>query len=81
METKDWEDQIEINLTGTANTIRAVAPYMVQRGSGRIIVTSSTQGRHGMREGRAYSASKWGLLGLMKSAAWNSANSRSRSMP
>jgi NAD(P)-dependent dehydrogenase (short-subunit alcohol dehydrogenase family) len=69
MEPKDWEDQIEINLTGTANTIRAVAPYMVQRGSGRIIVTSSTQGRHGMREGSAYSASKWGLFGLMKSAA------------
>lgn len=40
------------------------------RGIGRIIVTSSTQGRHGMCNGSAYSASKWGLLGLMKSAAF-----------
>ncbi len=69
MEDADWRDQIDINLTGTANTIRAVAPFMVGRRSGRIIVTSSTQGQHGMRDGSAYSASKWGLFGLMKSAA------------
>ncbi len=69
MEDADWNDQIDINLTGTANMIRAMAPLMAKRRSGRIIVTSSTQGRHGMRDGSAYSASKWGLFGLMKSAA------------
>jgi NAD(P)-dependent dehydrogenase (short-subunit alcohol dehydrogenase family) len=37
-------------------------------GGGRIIVTSSTQGRHGTKYGAAYSASKWGIIGLMKSA-------------
>jgi len=42
---------------------------MVKRGVGRIIVTSSTQGRHGTLNGAAYSASKWGIIGLMKSAA------------
>jgi NAD(P)-dependent dehydrogenase (short-subunit alcohol dehydrogenase family) len=41
----------------------------VKRGGGRIIVTSSTQGQHGMTNGSAYSASKWGIIGLMKSAA------------
>jgi NAD(P)-dependent dehydrogenase (short-subunit alcohol dehydrogenase family) len=41
----------------------------VLRGGGRIIITSSTQGQHGTKDGSAYSASKWGLLGLMKSAA------------
>ncbi len=69
LEDDDWRDQIEINLTGTLNCIRAVAPSMADRRCGRIIVTSSTQGRHGMRDGAAYSASKWALLGLMKSAA------------
>jgi NAD(P)-dependent dehydrogenase (short-subunit alcohol dehydrogenase family) len=69
MEDADWHTQIDVNLTGTANVIRAFAPYMVQRGSGRIIVTSSTQGRHGTKNGAAYSASKWGIIGLMKSAA------------
>lgn len=69
MEDPDWNDQIDVNLTGTANCLRVFAPPMLKRGSGRIIVTSSTQGRHGTLNGSSYSASKWGLLGLMKSAA------------
>jgi NAD(P)-dependent dehydrogenase (short-subunit alcohol dehydrogenase family) len=69
MEDADWHDQIDVNLTGTCNVIRAVAPHLVRNGSGRIIVTSSTQGRHGTKFGAAYSASKWGIIGLMKSAA------------
>ncbi len=68
-EDADWRDTIDVNLTGTCNAIRAVAPLMVQNGGGRIILTSSTQGRHGTKYGAAYSASKWGLIGLMKSAA------------
>ena len=69
MEDPDWDIQIDVNLTGTANAIRAFAPAMVRRGGGRIIVTTSTQGRHGTMYGAAYSASKWGIIGLMKSAA------------
>ena len=69
MDDADWNDQIDINLTGTANALRAFAPHLVKRGGGRIIVTSSTQGRHGTKTGAAYSASKWGIIGLMKSAA------------
>ena len=68
-EDADWHDQIDVNLTGTCNAIRAVAPHLVANGGGRIIVTSSTQGRHGTKYGAAYSASKWGIIGLMKSAA------------
>jgi len=69
MEDADWHDQIDVNLNGTANALRAVAPHIVERGGGRIILTSSTQGRHGTKYGSSYSASKWGILGLMKSAA------------
>ena len=69
MEDPDWYDQIDVNLNGTANVVRAFAPLLVRRGGGRIIITSSTQGQHGTKFGSAYSASKWGLLGLMKSAA------------
>ena len=69
MEDPDWHDQIDINLTGTMNVIRAFIPQLVTRGGGRIIVTSSTQGQHGTKNGSAYSASKWGIIGLMKSAA------------
>lgn len=69
MEDADWHIQIDVNLTGTANAIRAFAPSMRRRGAGRIIVTTSTQGRHGTLYGASYSASKWGIIGLMKSAA------------
>ncbi|MCE7031443.1 SDR family oxidoreductase [Lysobacter sp. GX 14042] len=69
MHDADWHDQIDVNLTGTCNAIRAVAPYLVSNGGGRIIVSASTQGRHGTKYGAAYSASKWGIIGLMKSAA------------
>jgi len=41
----------------------------VARKRGRIIVLSSMQGRHGTKDASSYSASKWGILGLMKSAA------------
>lgn len=69
MEDEDWQIHIDVNLTGTANVIRAFSPYLVKRGGGRIILTSSTQGRHGTKYGAAYSASKWGIIGLMKSLA------------
>jgi SDR family mycofactocin-dependent oxidoreductase len=69
MDDPDWHDQIDVNLTGTANMLRAFAPHLVRRGGGRFIITSSTQGQHGTKFGAAYSASKWGLIGLMKSAA------------
>ena len=69
MADADWHDVIENNLNGTANTIRAFAPKMVARRKGRIIVLSSMQGKHGTKNGASYSASKWGIIGLMKSAA------------
>ncbi|HEY2067904.1 MAG TPA: SDR family NAD(P)-dependent oxidoreductase [Gemmatimonadaceae bacterium] len=69
MDDAHWHIHVDVNLTGTANAIRAFAPYIVRRGGGRIIVTASTQGRHGMVHGAAYSATKWGIIGLMKSAA------------
>ncbi|MBV9741900.1 MAG: mycofactocin-coupled SDR family oxidoreductase [Hyphomicrobiales bacterium] len=69
MEEADWRDVIDNNLNGTANTVRAFAPKMVARRKGRFILVSSMQGKHGTKDGSSYSASKWGILGLMKSAA------------
>jgi len=69
MDDADWHDVIDNNLNGTANTLRAFAPKMVARNKGRIIVLSSMQGLHGTKDAASYSASKWGILGLMKSAA------------
>lgn len=69
MQDSDWRDVIDNNLNGTANTVRAFAPKMVARKKGRFILLSSMQGKHGTKDASSYSASKWGVLGLMKSAA------------
>ena len=42
---------------------------MIPHKGGRIILISSGQGRHGFKNGAGYAASKWGIIGLMKSAA------------
>jgi NAD(P)-dependent dehydrogenase (short-subunit alcohol dehydrogenase family) len=69
MDDADWRDVIDNNLNGTANTVRAFAPKMVARQKGRFILLSSMQGKHGTKDAASYSASKWGIIGLMKSAA------------
>ncbi len=62
-------DVIDTNLSGAANTVRAFAPLMAARKQGRIILTASGQGKKGFRDGSSYAASKWGIIGFMKSAA------------
>ncbi|WP_420752405.1 mycofactocin-coupled SDR family oxidoreductase [Rhodococcus sp. O3] len=64
-----WDEAISSNLTGVFNTIGAVARGMIERGYGRIVTISSMLGRAGNTNMAAYSASKWGVIGLTKSAA------------
>lgn len=59
-----WEDQIDINLSGTFRMIRAVMPHMTHAGWGRIINLASVAAHNGMANNAAYCASKAGLLGL-----------------
>jgi 3alpha(or 20beta)-hydroxysteroid dehydrogenase len=63
-----WRRVIEVNLTGAFLGLRAVAPSMAARRTGAIVNVSSTAGliAHG---DAAYTASKWGLRGLTKTAA------------
>lgn len=64
-----WQDVVGTNLTGAFNCIRAVLPHMTAAGYGRIVAISSGAGRAGMRNLGHYSASKWGLIGLVKTVA------------
>jgi SDR family mycofactocin-dependent oxidoreductase len=73
MPAEVWEETIAVNLTGTFNTLRAVIPHMRKAGYGRIVATSSAAGRFGMENIAHYAASKWGILGLVKSAALENA--------
>jgi SDR family mycofactocin-dependent oxidoreductase len=69
MAPESWRQVIDINLTGVFNTIHAVAPGMVERRYGRIIATASMMGRTGGPHVAGYASSKWGVIGLVKSAA------------
>jgi SDR family mycofactocin-dependent oxidoreductase len=64
-----WQQLVDTNLTGTFHTLRAAIPVMRQQRFGRIVVTSSMGGRMGIPDLAAYNATKWGVIGLAKSAA------------
>lgn len=69
MSDEQWDTMIDINLSGVFKTLRAVAPHMAARGSGRIVATSSVVGRQGSANIGHYVAAKWGVIGLVKSLA------------
>jgi SDR family mycofactocin-dependent oxidoreductase len=69
-----WQDVIDVNLTGAFNTVETAIPSMIERGrGGAIVLTSSTAGINGIggptRGGLGYTASKHGIVGLMRSYA------------
>jgi NAD(P)-dependent dehydrogenase (short-subunit alcohol dehydrogenase family) len=64
-----WRQLVDTNLTGVFHTLRAALPVMRRQRFGRIVVTSSMGGRMGIPELGAYSATKWGVIGLAKSVA------------
>lgn len=64
-----WADVVGANLTGVFNSIRAAVPPMAERGYGRIVTTSSMLGRSAVPGIAAYTATKWGVIGLTKAAA------------
>ena len=64
-----WDDMIAVNLTGAFKSMRAVVPGMTARGPGRIIATSSMGGRAGTPNLAHYVASKFGVIGLVKTLA------------
>lgn len=64
-----WHHVVQTNLTGSYLCAREAALLMKKHRWGRIVFISSTLGLRGMRNAYAYSASKHGVLGLMKSLA------------
>lgn len=66
---EQWRSTYEINVTGVFLGARAVVPGMRERGWGRLVAAASVASHRGVRYGSAYSASKHGLLGLMRSIA------------
>ena len=68
-ELDEYRRVIEVNQIGVYLGMREVAPVMIERGGGSIINISSVGGMRGGGGGFAYTASKWAVRGMTKSAA------------
>jgi NAD(P)-dependent dehydrogenase (short-subunit alcohol dehydrogenase family) len=66
---EDFEREIAINLWGPINCVRAVAPSMIERCSGKIITIGSDAGRVGEYQEAVYSACKGGVIAWSKALA------------
>ncbi len=66
MEIEDWNKVIAINLTGTFNCAKAIAPIMMEKGKGCIVNLSSVVAIYGNIGQSNYIASKAGVIGLTK---------------
>ena len=61
---EEWRRVLDINLTGTFLCCQAVAPHMIERGSGKIVNLASGRGVAGAIDGVHYAASKGGIIAL-----------------
>jgi NAD(P)-dependent dehydrogenase (short-subunit alcohol dehydrogenase family) len=66
---EQWAAMLEVNLTAPFRCIRRAVPGMLQRGHGRIVVIASVSAKVGEPYVSAYTASKHGILGVVRSAA------------
>lgn len=68
---QEWQDVVDVNLTGVYHTIEVVKKAMIDRGAGgAIVITSSTAGLNGIGGDTpgmlGYTAAKHGVVGLMR---------------
>lgn len=69
MTLAEWQQVIDVNLTGVFNCTQAIVPTMIEQASGCIINTSSVVGLYGNFGQANYAATKSGLIGLTKTLA------------
>ncbi|WP_426264950.1 SDR family NAD(P)-dependent oxidoreductase [Sphingomonas sp. PWP1-2] len=62
-----WLQVVNVNLNGLFYCNRAVVPYLLENGYGRIVNVSSVAGKEGNPNASAYSATKAAVIGLTKS--------------
>jgi len=69
MTAEQWQQVMDVNLTGVFNCTKAVSPLMIQNNFGRIINTSSIVGLYGNYGQTNYAATKAGIIGMTKTWA------------
>lgn len=66
MTPEQWQQVIDVNLTGVFNCTKAVAPHMIEKQYGRIINATSVVGLYGNFGQTNYVATKSGVIGMTK---------------
>lgn len=66
---EDFERLIQVNLTGAFIVSKVSLPYLLESPHGRLVHFSSTAGKEGVAKMPGYSASKAGVMGLVKALA------------
>jgi NAD(P)-dependent dehydrogenase (short-subunit alcohol dehydrogenase family) len=66
---EDWQRMLDLNLTAPFRCLRRALPSMTDAGFGRVVVIASVAGKAGSPRIAAYTASKHGVLGLVRAAA------------
>jgi len=69
IEDEQWQQVIDVNLTGTFRTTRAALPHMLRARFGRVVNVSSVVGLHANPGQANYAASKAGVIGFTKTVA------------
>ncbi|HVA78286.1 MAG TPA: SDR family NAD(P)-dependent oxidoreductase, partial [Candidatus Binataceae bacterium] len=69
MSLAEWQETIDIDLTGTWLATRAVLPTMDAQRSGLVLNISSGAGRRGFPMRSPYAAAKWAMIGLTQTVA------------
>jgi acetoacetyl-CoA reductase len=69
MTLEQWQRDVDVNLTGAFRVVQACLGGMRERGFGRVVVISSGAAKAGLPGQVAYSASKAGLIGMVKTIA------------
>lgn len=69
MSADQWQQVIDINLTGVFNCTKVIAPHMVEKGYGRIISISSVVGLYGNFGQTNYAAAKAGVIAMTQTWA------------
>jgi NAD(P)-dependent dehydrogenase (short-subunit alcohol dehydrogenase family) len=66
---EEWDRVLDVNLKGAFLVTQAAMPHLRESGRGRVVMISSDAGQRGFAELAPYTASKFGLNGLMESVA------------
>ena len=66
---EQWDEMIGVNLTGVWKAAKAVAPHMIERRSGSIVIIASVNALEAGQYTAHYVAAKHGLIGLMRNIA------------